>query len=360
MSIGWREIVTQHLNLRITQHRMMSQLSSTFTLFLSLIVEAFPFLLMGVILSSFLILFIDEGQLIQSLPKNPILGALMGSLVGFVFPVCECGNVPVARRLLLQRVPISVAIGFLLAAPTINPIVIWSTWIAFRGQPEIVGLRVLFSLLIAIIISCIFNVQKDVKELLQPTLARQLKYYYKDVKTNSKPQPQQSQLLQSGTFILNSTGQPVPLQTIERVRSRPNFFSKANGVTFINNLTQELRELGGILILGSAFAATVQVFTPRDLILGLGQSPVSSILVMMLLGGLISICSTVDAFFALSFSATFTTSSLLAFLVFGPMIDLKSVGLLLSVFPPRIIFYLFAIVAQLVFIFTLTYSYLSG
>lgn len=339
---------------------MMNQLSNSFTLFLSLIVEAFPFLLMGVILSSLLLLFIDETPFIHRLPKNPILGALMGSLVGFLFPVCECGNVPVARRLLLQRVPVSVAIGFLLAAPTINPIVIWSTWIAFRDQPEMVGLRVLFSLLVAVIISSIFSVQKDVKVILQPTLAKQLKYSRPAVSRKVNSQTQKPTLLQSGTFLLNPTGQPVPLTALPQTSRPVNFMSKFRWQAFLNNLIQELRELGGILVLGSAIAAGIQVFTPRELILGLGQSPVSSILVMMLLGGLISICSTVDAFFALSFSATFTTSSLLAFLVFGPMIDLKSVGLLLSVFKPRIIFYLFAIAAQLIFLLSLSYSYLFG
>ena len=336
----------------------MEQFKNSFTLFLSLIVEAFPFLLMGVILSSLLLLFIDEAKLIQIAPKNPVLGALMGSLIGFLFPVCECGNVPVARRLLLERVPISVAIGFLLAAPTINPIVIWSTWIAFRDQPEIIGLRVLFSLIVAVVISCIFSVQKDVTVLLQPSLGKQLEYIPpKPRKEKAKDQPS---LLQSGTFLLNANGQPIPFETLSASRSSFNPVKTLRWETFLNNLTQELRELGGILILGSAIAAAIQVFTPRELILGLGQSPVSSILVMMTLGGLISICSTVDAFFALSFSATFTTGSLLAFLVFGPMIDLKSVGLLLSVFKPRIILYLFAIAAQLIFILTLSYSYLLG
>jgi hypothetical protein len=338
----------------------MTQFSNGFTLFLSLIVEAFPFLLMGVILSSLLLLYINESHFLQLIPKNPVSAALMGSLVGFLFPVCECGNVPVARRLLLQRVPVSAAIGFLLAAPTINPIVIWSTWIAFRDQPAVVVLRVIFSLLVAVIVSCIFSVQKDVRVILQPTLAKQLKYYTRPAKRQNSPPAQQPILLQSGTFLLNSSGQPVRLETIPQTVNKVNPLKSFRWQTFLNNITQELRELGGILILGSAVAAGIQVLTPRELILGLGQSPVSSILVMMLLGGLISICSTVDAFFALSFSATFTTSSLLAFLVFGPMIDLKSVGLLLSVFRPRIIVYLFAIAAQLIFILTLGYHYLLG
>ena len=110
------------------------------------------------------------------MPKNPLLGALFGSMMGLFFPVCECGNVPVARRLLMQGVPTPVAIGFLLAAPTINPIVIWSTWTAFRDQPEIVVLRVVFSLAIATIIGVIFSFQPDLVPFLQPAIARYLKF----------------------------------------------------------------------------------------------------------------------------------------------------------------------------------------
>jgi uncharacterized membrane protein YraQ (UPF0718 family) len=100
----------------------------------------------------------------------------------------------------------------------------------------------------------------------------------------------------------------------------------------VENTIQEVRELGGVLVLGSAIAAFIQISAPRELVLGLGQGPVTSILAMMLLAALVSICSTVDSFFALSFAATFTSGSLLAFLVFGPMIDLKGIGLMLSIF----------------------------
>ncbi len=104
-----------------------------------------------------------------------------------------------------------------------------------------------------------------------------------------------------------------------------------------------------MLVLGSAIAATVQVAVPRELILSLGQGMVSSILAMMLLAVVVSICSTVDSFFALSFASTFTSGSLLAFLIFGPMIDLKNIGLLLTVFKARAVFYLFALAAMMSF-----------
>ncbi|NEQ69299.1 MAG: permease, partial [Symploca sp. SIO2D2] len=153
----------------------MNQLNNAFTIFLSLLVEAMPFLLLGVLLSSLLLFFVDERKLLAAMPHNPLLASIFGSCIGFLFPVCECGNVPVARRLLLQGAPASMAVGFLLAAPTINPVVIWSTWVAFRDQPEIVWLRVLFSFTIAVVIGWVFSSQKDLRPLLQPRMTRLLK-----------------------------------------------------------------------------------------------------------------------------------------------------------------------------------------
>jgi hypothetical protein len=125
-------------------------------------------------------------------------------------------------------------------------------------------------------------------------------------------------------------------------------------------MVQELRELGGVLVIGSAIAAIIQVGAPRELILNLGQGPVSSILAMLLLGAVVSICSTVDAFFALSFASTFTSGSLLAFLVFGPIIDLKGIGLMLSIFKGRAVVYLMVLAAQLTFLMTLAVNLYLG
>jgi uncharacterized membrane protein YraQ (UPF0718 family) len=324
----------------------MEQLNNAFTLFLSLLVEAIPFLLLGVLLSSVLLIFIDERWLIANMPKHPVLGAFVGSCVGFLFPVCECGNVPVARRLIMQGVPLPVAIGFLFAAPTVNPIVIWSTWIAFRDRPEIVVLRVVFTLLIATIVGWIFSAQADPKPILQPAIAL----------GTLKPMPKASNsysILDGGDFILGGAGGiAVQRMTADLIQPSKRSF-RENIDLLLDNIVQELRELGGVLVLGSAVAAAIQTLTPRELIVSLGQGPVISIVVMMILAGTISICSTVDSFFALSFAATFTSGSLLAFLVFGPMFDLKSIGLMLSIFKPKAIFYLFALVTQLTFLFTL-------
>lgn len=325
----------------------MAQLHQAFTIFLSLLVEAIPFLTIGVLLSSVLLIFADEKKLVALLPRQPFLGAIAGSFLGFLFPVCECGNVPVARRLLLQGLPTSVAVAFLLAAPTLNPIVIWSTWAAFR-QPNIVIARVVFSLIITLIISYLFSFQSDLVPILQPRLAQQLQ------RCSSPPSAQPS-LLASGTYLLGQPGQR--LEDALLSSPLPAALMPNRWQVFLDNVLQELRELGGMLILGSAIAAVIQVFVPRDIILTLGQGTFTSILAMMLLAAVVSVCSTVDSFFALSFAATFTTSSLLAFLVLGPMIDIKSVGLMLSIFRGKIIFYLLVLVAQLTLVLSLIYSF---
>jgi len=333
---------------------LITKLNNAFTLFLSLLVEAIPFLILGVLLSSLLLLFVDEKKLIASLPKNPLLGALFGSCAGFLFPVCECGNVPVARRLLMQGAPAPVAIGFLLAAPTINPIVIWSTWIAFREQPEIVFLRVGFSLAIATIIAYLFSFQADMKPLLQSAITRGAFLPIED----EKNQTSTPSLLKSGSYILGGgITQRLDPSILGNTSPSPASVDKVSIQQklslFIENSVQELRELGGVLVLGSMVAAILQVAVPREVIVSLGQGPILSIVAMMILAALVSICSTVDAFFALAFASTFTGGSLLAFLVFGPMVDLKALGLMLTVFKPRAIIYIFAIAAQLTFLFTL-------
>jgi uncharacterized protein len=336
----------------------MNQLNSALTLFFSLLVEAMPFLLLGVLFSSVLLLFVDERKLIASVPRNPLLAAFMGSLIGFIFPVCECGNVPVARRLMVQGAPVSMSIGFLLAAPTVNPIVFWATWTAFRDQPEIVFMRVGFSLIIATIVGWVFSTQKDLRPLLQPAIARSMPVPRYRSRRSKKDEESASDLLQSGTFILGQSGKLQldgnPLQTAALLANP--VLSKPIPVRLqmmLDNVVLELRELGGILVIGSAIAAIVQVSIPREMILSLGQDNVTSILAMLLLACVISICSTVDAFFALSFASVFTSGSLLAFLIFGPMIDLKNIALLWSVFKRRAIFYLFSLAALLTFLVAL-------
>ncbi|WP_287289244.1 permease [Okeania sp. SIO2B9] len=221
-----------------------------------------------------------------------------------------------------------------------------------------------------------------VRPLLQPKTARLLPRPQQSVSQKVETSP----LLQSGTFFLGQSTTSMPLESIplwqveastinqsplgvsSQTTSNKDMSWKSLFVapdrqrllSLLNSMVQELQDLGGVLVIGSAIAAMIQVAAPREFILSLGQSPISSIIAMLTLAAVVSICSTVDAFFALSFAATFTSGSLLAFLVFGPMIDIKAVGLLLSVFRSRVVIYLMVLAAQLTFIMALIVNlYLS-
>jgi uncharacterized membrane protein YraQ (UPF0718 family) len=254
----------------------------------------------------------------------------------------------------------------LLAAPTVNPIVFWATWIAFRDQPEIVFLRVGFTLIVAMTIALIFSAQADMRPFLQDNLARMMGDPEPSPQATSlaTPDDEISPLLKSGTFLMQAPGQVLqldapPAQVLAQVTGAPPPL-RVRFRMMVDNMVLEMRELGAVLILGSAIAAFVQVAIPRDVILNLGQGPVTSIVAMMALAWVVSICSTVDSFFALSFASVFTSGSLLAFLVFGPMIDLKNISLLLTVFKGRAIIYLFVLAAQIIFLLTLVMNLYVG
>lgn len=309
------------------------------TLFLSLVIQAMPFLLLGIGVSGILSVWVDERWLLRCLPKSVWLSALMGGMLGFLFPVCECGNIPVARRLLLKGVPLPVGIAFLLAAPVFNPVVLISTWVAFPYQPEMVFYRAVLSLGIAVLVGWLFRWHPQPEQLFQPGIL---------------PSAAPPSLLQGGTFWVGS-GSPQTALTVyqtalmdRETQSRPQAW-RQRWVILLHTWVKEISELGGVLMVGAAIATAVQVLMPRQWLQTSGQDVVLSLLVMLALAAIVSICASVDAFFALAFAGTFTQGSLLAFLVFGPMIDLKAIGLMLTIFRPQGILALILLTLQLTF-----------
>lgn len=282
------------------------------TVFLGIIFEATPFILLGVLISSILHIFIKDETILRLIPKHPLLGVLAGACVGFLFPVCECGNIPVAKRLLKKHVPPYIVTTFLLAAPVCNPIVIFSTIVAFKDQPEMVWMRVGFSLLIACIIGLLMSLSKNPADLIVVTPDQ---HDHDSCCTTHSP----------------------------KVSLRELF----------PNIAKEFIEMMSILIIGAGIAAVVQGLLPRTFITTIGNGPVLSVLCMMLLAAVISICSTVDAFFALSYTSSFTSPSLLAFLIFGPMIDIKTIIMLRGIYKGKTIFWITALSALMTMAITL-------
>jgi hypothetical protein len=274
------------------------------TIFLGIFIEAAPFLLLGTLASGLVEVFFDRDLVQRLMPRNPFLGALAGGLLGFVFPVCECGVVPLTRRLYRKGLAPATGIAFLLASPVLNPIVIISTYAAYGWGP-VLWLRVGLSLAIAVITGLIFATQEQPAELLRPMAFAPI----------------------SGASVDEAVMMP-------RQRLWPKI---GKALTIAGD---EFFEMGRYLIVGSLLASLLQTLLPQATLLTLGSGPLFSVLAMMLLAVLLSICSTVDAFVSLAFVGTFTTGSILSFLVFGPMVDIKSTLLYLQVFKRRTVVYM--------------------
>lgn len=275
-----------------------AQFQTFVTIFMGIFVEAVPFLLAGSVVSGLIDVFVNQESLARFVPRQPILAALVGSLLGFTFPVCECGVVPVTRRLYQKGLPLPVGIAFLLAAPVVNPVVLLSTYAAFGWGPVLIG-RLVFTILIAFGVGLLFT-------LAQP-----------------------DEVLRPGAVVVQlEPHHHVPLSLWERIWQALT----VGGDDFF--------DMARYLIVGSLLAATMQTLVPQNTLLALGSGPLLSVLLLMVLAFVLSVCSTVDAFLALSFVSSFTPGSIIGFLVFGPMVDIKSSLMFLGVFQRRIVLYL--------------------
>lgn len=296
--------------------------------FLSIFIEAVPFLLLGSLASGIIEVFIDREEIARWVPRSRWLGALAGSFLGLVFPVSECGVVPFTRRLISKGVPVSIGVATLLAGPALNPIAIASTLAAFGAGPVFWG-RMGLSLVIAILVSLIISLHDDPTRLLR----------HNRIELRPQPMPQPAESL--------STDFP-PAE-------RPGFAVQLRRTIFVS--VDEFFEFGRYLVLGAVLAAVLRTFVPLLALLDAGQGPVLPVLSMSGLAVLLSVGSTADAFIAQAFTGTFTAGSILAFLVLGPMVDVKHISLFLRVFKPRMVAYLVLLPFGLTLVFTVFINY---
>lgn len=261
------------------------------TLALSVLIEALPFVILGVILSIVVQVWLPADVIHRWLPKRAWARRAVLSLLGMLIPVCECGNVPFARGLMMRGLAPAEALTFLIAAPIVNPIVILTTHAAFGWDGGILVARLVGGYLIANLIGWIYSRHPSPNALL------------------------------TERFI----------DTCERV-------THEHGTPVRRSLTQFLVELRAVmpaLVIGSALAGAVQVLVPQDVLIAIGSNPVLSIVAMMVLAMTVAICSNVDAFFALSFLSTFSSGALIAFLLVGPLVDIKMLALMRTTFTAR-------------------------
>jgi len=294
----------------------LNRLATIWAIFQGLLLEALPFLLIGVLIAGLARWLAPGGRWLQRLPRQPLLAPLSGAALGFALPACECGNVPVARRLLAGGAPLGSALGFLFAAPVLNPIVLASTWAAFPDQPWLLAARPLAALVVALALSALLQ-QLPQGALLEPALLEERRL--------SQPLEQVGLLERRSGLV--GTVAPMPPPAAER----PHLAS------VLDHSSREFLDLAGLLVLGCAIAAVVQTLLPRTWLLAVGGAPTLSVLSLMLMAVVVSVCSSVDAFLALGFAAQITPGALLAFLVLGPVVDLKLLGLFGVVLRPRAI-----------------------
>ena len=254
------------------------------TIFVSIAVQAMPFLVLGVTISAAIAAFVPAGFLPRLLPDQPALAVPVAAIAGAALPGCECGSVPIARRLVSRGAPAAAALTFLLSAPAINPVVLVATAVAFPGQPEVVGARFLASLFAATAVGLVWS-RFGRDELL----SRARRGHSHDGRRLS---------------VLSSTAQ------------------------------HDLLQAGGFLIIGAATAATLQTAVPRSVLDTVSGSTVLAVVALAALAVLMAICSEADAFIAASLTQ-FSLTSRLAFMVVGPMVDVKLIALQAGTFGGR-------------------------
>ncbi|WP_203288500.1 permease [Metabacillus sp. cB07] len=286
------------------------------TIFLSIVLEAIPFILLGVFVSALIQSFVSEEMIQKYLPKNAVIALFPAALLGIIFPVCECAIVPIVRRLIKKGMPLHIGIVFLVSAPILNPVVFASTYYAFQSSKEIVygrmGLAFIVAILVGLAVYLIFKNRDQLKWTREELVGRTV------------------------------SSEPV------------NGVSKWKETLF--HASDEFFEMGKYLILGAFIASVFQTFLDRSLLTDLGSSEFLSPAIMMAFAYILSLCSEADAFVAASFGGTFTAGSLLAFLVYGPMIDLKNTIMLFAFFRAKFVFAFIAIVTAAVYLSVLVYQ----
>ncbi len=268
--------------------------------FLSILLEGVPFVLLGSLISGVVDVFVSSERMARLLPANPAAAVFLGGLLGLVFPMCECGSVIVIRRFIRKGLPVSAAMSYMLAAPIVSPIVALSTFAAFKGQSPalMTSLRLALGYGIAVAVGLI--VQR-----IGP-----------------------ARLLQPGILADDSARPRTGLRTAA-VPSADDFSATIEGSNFrqkvllaIQSATADFLDVAFFLIIGALIASVFNTAVNQEIILPFATNLPLAILVLMGLAAALALCSTTDAFIAASF-ATFPPAAKLAFLVFGPVFDVK-------------------------------------
>ena len=286
--------------------------------FLSVLFEGVPFLLLGSIISGVVDVFVSSERMQRLMPKNSAAAIAISGVLGLIFPMCECGSVIVIRRFIKKGLPLSSAVTYMLASPIVSPLVALSTYAAFKGNNPgtMTFLRLTIGYLIAVGVGAIVQRLRP-ESILQPAALNT---------------PNTSR--RAG---LKVSASPTEQQDFSTIVSSASFPKKL--LLSVQSATADFLDVGFFLIIGSAIAAVFNTAVKQDIILPLATNPPTAIASLMVLAAALALCSTTDAFIAATFKA-FPFAAKLAFLLFGPVFDLKLFWLYGVLFKRRFIIYL--------------------
>lgn len=272
--------------------------------FLSLLFEGVPFMFIGTLISGFVDAFVSPETMTRLIPRNSYLAIALCGVFGAVFPMCECGVVPVIRRMIRKGLPVSCALTYLLAAPIVNPVVALGTFAAFRGQTPatVTSLRLALGYAIACLCGIVVQALPVSKILNQAMQA-----------------PAASRRLALGARL----GPPPAADStlaLDPLAAAPGFGTKLAAA--VRSASFDFLDVGFYLVIGAAIASVFNTAVHRDFIAPLAAHPALAVVATMGLAFALSLCSTSDAFIAASFVG-FPLAAKLAFMVFGPMMDFK-------------------------------------
>ena len=298
--------------LKIMPFTEPSQIGDLYFAFLAILFEGAPYILLGTIISGFIDAYLPSNIMDRFLPKNRYAAIALSGLLGAIFPVCECAIVPVIRRLVQKGLPVSCAITYMLSAPIVNPIVAISTFSAFGGEfhdihaGDALNLtlsRIGFAYLITVFVGIAVH-QFSIKSILRNNLLKKIEA--------------DAQTKKSGAVL--SKNKETPDRLLIAIRST----------------ARDFLDVGMYFVIGVMITALYRTQIDQGLVDNFASSDWVGIPVMMILAFVLSLCSTSDAFIA-SQMLSFSSAAKLAFLTYGPMMDVKLVFMYSSVFKPKFV-----------------------
>lgn len=297
--------------------------------FTTIMLEAIPFLLLGALISAIIEEFVSEERISKMIPKNRVLGSLVGIFLGLFIPACDCAVIPIAMRLKKKKVPTNVIVSFMLASPIISPVVLLSTFFAFGEtekmllfgfeMPKLFVYRTIFGVVVALVVGIILDIICKDAVLKEEIYEHHHHHDHEHIHTCNHHH--------EGCSCSNHEKETGP---IGRVRN------------IINIMYGDFMGIISYMAVGALLAATMQILLPISNIGGIVQNKYISTFIMMLLAFALSLCSTSDAFIARTFMNSLSKNSILAFILLGPMIDIKNTILLNKSFNKKFVIVLVA------------------